>query len=132
MDAGGPADAALPDAAVAPWPDRPTGQCVRGADCATGLCNAAAPGGFCQGCGDCPGGYTCNFGTCNRDCDDDADCPYGLECNRGGSCVVIRCDADADCPGPYVCNQGLCNRPTCGDGCPAPLRCVADRCVEPE
>lgn len=133
--AAGAPDADGEDAgSMSVWPDgAPEGQCVNGDDCPAGLCNSDAPGGLCQGCGECPSGYDCNFGTCNQWCDAAEECPLGLKCNASkGVCVAVTCDADAGCQTPYVCREGQCKRPLCTDGaCPDPFSCAGAVCIEP-
>ncbi|MBU0549930.1 hypothetical protein KKB55_14635 [Myxococcota bacterium] len=124
-----------PDAAPVDWP-RPEiqGQCATHDDCLGGAeCRDQVPGGLCVTC-DCPARHACFFGVCNRLCLDDEGCPHGLVClytEGEGHCGMIRCEAEADCPSPYTCEARFCVRPACAVGCPAGMRCVGTRCVEP-
>ena len=105
----------------------------------TAMCNRAAPGGICLGCGtdaDCPGGESCLVAACvQTGCSDDSECNAGFRCSPvgGGRCVQKRsCTADAEC-GPYDCNsEGVCERWRCATtACPAPFVCDAGICMEP-
>ncbi len=124
------------------YSNRPVGACVTSTDCGSGslICSREAAGGACAGCGDCssiPGNdtYTCQFGTCVRDCSSDDDCAPGRSCNnRTGLCLVDRCTNDV-CPVPwFVCTtpDGICTRASCSNGevCPAETTCTGGVCVE--
>lgn len=75
----------------------------------TGTCAyACTPGGpgVCLGSSDCPEGFYCEAGECQRGCVEDGDCLPGEKCTAEG--CVAACDGPGDCGTGYVCVQGAC------------------------
>jgi hypothetical protein len=94
----------------------------------------------CQGEADCPIDQYCRRRTARCTELPDGTCRQNSHCEV--RCVIpegstigrcIDCQTNADCDGDHVCFEGRCAPPTppCTElNCPAPRRCVEDRCVE--
>lgn len=83
--------------------------CDKSEGAATGTCAfSCTPGGpgVCLSSSDCPDGFFCSGGTCERGCVENEDCGPGDVC-RGDQCVK-GCTTDAACGGDFVCVQGGC------------------------
>lgn len=107
--------------------------CETDKDCATKKEFCVA--GKCQQCrtsSDCPQGFTCNSGRCDKIagyCQNKSQCPAGQEClnNRCRSCT-----ADKDCPAGAKCWKGVCDtKKHCSsdDDCAQNEDCVNGSCV---
>jgi len=91
----------------------------------------------CDDARDCPAGFACLGGFCERDdgCRTDGDLPTGQVCDDGEPAPADLCDEDSDCPDGLICDfRGTCIAPAPGecrgdDDCGPEEVCVEDRCT---
>lgn len=146
-DAGVGADAGVPPGSVAlGGACGGRADCVPGARCESGVCQAFQPGEFCEPCSMGPNAKRCDDSDvapshclvdaaamepgrffCGAGCEADADCASGASCSDVTILTFASCTASTACVSEKACaNDADCLGGTCADGLCRPPCVIGD------